>query len=106
MSEVKTQETVTISLDRYNKLLEAEREVELAKSRSDYERSELSKKIDSLYSLEYIPPRKTMYVRIDKLNLLGLLGLNFKKEDEINQVYFEFEERGIFFNSDVPNYFR
>lgn len=100
MSETNTQETVTISLDRYNKLLESERELNTAKSRLDYEQSEMSKKLKSLYSLEYMEPRKVMYVRIDKLNLLGLLGLNFKKEEEINQVYFEFEDRGMFFDSE------
>jgi len=105
MSEIQTQEMVTISIDRYNKLLEIEREVDSAKSRANYERAELARKVDSLYSLEYIPPRKIMYVRIDKLNLLGLLGLNFKKEDEINQVYFEFEDRGIFFDSDMGRRF-
>lgn len=99
MSEANMQENVTISLDRYNKLLESEKELNTAKSRLDYEQSEMSKKLKSLYSLEYMEPRKLMYVRIDKLNLLGLLGLNFKKEDEINQVYFEFEDRGIFFDS-------
>ncbi|MEK4824497.1 hypothetical protein NSS71_08055 [Niallia sp. FSL W8-0951] len=93
-------ETVTISVDRYNTLLEAEKDETWLKEREVHRVNDLKSKIENLYTLEHHERYGgEMYVRIDKLNLLGLLGLNFKKEDGINKVFFEFVDRGLFIDS-------
>lgn len=92
-------ETVTISVEKYNALIEAERKVASLERQLHSQTRELDKKVKNLYILEShannMRGGSTVRVRIDRLNLLGLLGLNLDQEG-VSQVLFEFSDRGIF----------